>query len=428
MRPPALRRPQQGFTLIELLVAITAGVAVAAAAVILSKNAVRLFQEEARISYAQVAVTLGLTRLGADIEAAGRNSTPNPTPKVNPNAINGLDPRLCAKSNLVDWPAGMRRLAPVIVERMKTAPKQSADNGLSPERLTIAGDLDSGESFDLRTVLPGQSGLTLVLQPRGRPVRRIEALTAGGDARERLKAIFRAGRIARIEGPTQDYYGVIGGITITGNPTIDSIAVQLTPVPEVPSSPQSSLKCAIKGFGVGFPVHVLSRVRWEIRSLQADPQYGDYVKATNPVTGDDGRTELVRVELDASDNEMPGTLDLVTEYAVDLRFGLTVQKLPALPDAPVLLQLPIEDPAKADSSIYTIAGAPTEAGSAPESVRAVQVRLSTRSRAPDRPTSIAGPAGRPYRFLVSSAKMADKYARLRTLQREFTLYNVREGR
>jgi prepilin-type N-terminal cleavage/methylation domain-containing protein len=428
MLPHAFRRPPRGFTLIELLVAITAGVAVAAAAILLSKNAVRLFQEEARISYAQVAVSLGLTRLGTDIEAAGRNSTPNPTPKTNPSLIEGRDPRLCARPNLVDWPAGMRRLAPVIVERMNAVPQQSADNKLTPERITIAGDLDSGESFDLRTVMPGASGMTLILQPRGRPVRRIEALTADGNARNRLTEIFRAGRIARIEGDTHDYYGVIGGITITGSPTIQTIAVQLTPVPEVPSSPQSSLRCAIKGFGVGWPVHVISRVRWEVRSLHTDPQYQDYVKATNPVTGDEGRTELVRVELDASDNEMPGTLDLVTEYAVDLRFGLTVQKLPALPDNPVLEHFPIEDPGKPESAIYTIAAAPTESGSAPESVRAVQVRLSTRSRAPDRPTSIAGPAGRPYRFFVSSAKMADKYARMRTLQREFALYNVREGR
>ena len=96
---------ERGFTLVELLVAIAAGSLVATAAVLLSKNAVRLFQEESRISYAQVAVANGLARIGQDLEHAGRNTTKNPR----------TDPRVCYLG-LADWPIGMRRLAAVHIE------------------------------------------------------------------------------------------------------------------------------------------------------------------------------------------------------------------------------------------------------------------------------------------------------------------------
>ena len=50
----------------------------------------------------------------------------------------------------------------------------------------------------------------------------------------------------------------------------------------------------------------------------------------------------------------------------------------------------------------------------PELVRAVQVRLSTRSRAPDRDTPLAS-GGRPYRFAVKPAPLPTRFARMRTL-------------
>jgi len=416
----------RGFTLIELLVAITAGVAVAAAAILLARNAVRLFQEESRISYTQVAVSLGMKRLGADLEMAGRKTTKNPTPTTNPNISDQRDPRICARPGFVDWPDGMRRLAPVIIEPMTVVPPQIAANGLKPERITIAGDIESGDNFALNTINFGAGGLVLVLQQSNEAVQRIRALSADGDPTTRLQQIFRKGRIIRIEGDTHDYYGVISGITITGNP-IQAINVQLSQTPEVPVSPTSTLACAAKGLMVGKTVHVISRVLYEIRSLTTDPQYANYVAATNQVTGDDGRTELVRVELDAADNEMPGTLELIAEYAIDLRFGIKAVNPIGNANNPTLLRYPIEDPSKSDSQIYKVAGAPTESGTSPETLRAVEVRLSTRSRAPHRPVNVTAPPGRPYRFLVSTALTPEKYARVRTLTREFTLYNLMEG-
>jgi len=412
-RPPS--SAQRGFTLVELLVAIAAGAAVAAAAVLLSKNAVRLFQEEARISYAQVAVSMGLARMGIDIEHAGRNTTRNPF----------TDRRVCAQPNLVDWPVGMRRLAPVVIEGLPDLPQNAQNPDLRNERITIAGDLDSGENFVMSAPLPGASGTTIILQPQSRAVRRLAALIDSGNIATRLAQIFKVGRVLRIEGPTHDYYGKIQGFSTSGTP-IETISVQLESTPLVPMQPQSTLQCAVKGFGSGWPVNVLSRVRYELRSLVADPLFADYMQPVNPVIGDNERVELVRVELATDDSDMPGTLEIVTEYAIALRFGITALTTTSQPNAPVLERFPITDPAP-NAQVYTVAGAPDVGGTRPQDVRSVHVRLSTRSRAPDRPTPIAGPVGRPYRFFVDTAKTADRYARVRTLEREFALVNAKGG-
>src|SRR3954469_23790645 len=71
---PLASRPlgggRRGFTLVELMVAMSAGVLVSLAALLLAKNASRFFQHEARISAAQLAVTLGMNRLTADLQRA----------------------------------------------------------------------------------------------------------------------------------------------------------------------------------------------------------------------------------------------------------------------------------------------------------------------------------------------------------------------
>ena len=72
-----LARRARGFTLVELMLALLAGLFVAMAAFVLSRNASRFFQHEARISSAQLAATLGMNRIAADLQRAGFLSTPN---------------------------------------------------------------------------------------------------------------------------------------------------------------------------------------------------------------------------------------------------------------------------------------------------------------------------------------------------------------
>ena len=79
MRAPGspLANARRGFTLIEVIVALSAGVLVSMAAFMLSKGATAFFQREARISTAQLGLTLAMNRLTNDIQRASLNSSPN---------------------------------------------------------------------------------------------------------------------------------------------------------------------------------------------------------------------------------------------------------------------------------------------------------------------------------------------------------------
>src|SRR5216684_313969 len=83
--------------------------------------------------------------------------------------------------------------------------------------------------------------------------------------------------------------------------------------------------CGVEGFGVGMQANVVNWIRYEIRDLKKAPVgYASLFTKSAGAPGEDTRFELVRVELDADGNEMENTLELVAEYAVDLKFALTV--------------------------------------------------------------------------------------------------------
>jgi len=156
--------------------------------------------------------------------------------------------------------------------------------------------------------------------------------------------------------------------------------------------------------------NTVSVFRYELQSMQANAQYGALVAPVSAsATGDGGRTELTRVEIDKDGNPMQDTLELVSEFAVDLKFGISTvdQATTAVAD------IPIADPAS--PLVYT---------TLPERVRSIHVRLATRSRVPDRDVAIApGPDGRRPRFKLPIAGKTT-YARMRTLYTEVGLQNM----
>src|SRR5262245_59645024 len=142
-RPAAHGSRSRGFTLVELVVAMSAGVLVATAALLLAKNASNFFQHEARVSAAQLAASLGMTRLTADLQRAAYLSTRN----------NLNDPRLCADG--VALPYRMQRLAVVRITVRGSALARPADlaqgetpeNDLHPDSIIIGGSLATAEMF-----------------------------------------------------------------------------------------------------------------------------------------------------------------------------------------------------------------------------------------------------------------------------------------
>jgi hypothetical protein len=132
----------------------------------------------------------------------------------------------------------------------------------------------------------------------------------------------------------------------------------------------------------------------------------------------------VREELNASsdiDAPIPiqGTTEIVAEYAVDLKFGLTaVTNLNGLEPAQLGTFL------DGNVNIPLFAG-PTSTNANPQRIRALRVRLSVRSAVPDRAAAIVGgpntpiPAGAFFRMNLGD----NQFARVRTLQADVALPN-----
>lgn len=416
---------RRGFTLVELLIAMAAGLVVATAALMLARNASRFFQHEARFSAAHLGAMLGMNRLTSDLQRAGFLASPNVK----------TDSRVCGDKA---WPEGMKRLAGITIRKNGSYAAHTADlaqseaNGIRPDSVIIGGAFGTNELFDVQAFKDnGGMGWTVTLQEDSFAMgRTLERAAEGGPD---FAAIFRAGRLLRIgtEHNSKPFvYGVIFGIQQLGPRKID---VRLEPIPSLPD--RVVHKCGISnGSASNSYANPVSRVLYEIRSLKGHPQYGPLVASISPeVTGDDGRTELVRVELDADNNEIPETLELIAEYAVDFKFGVSTSVLDGA-GQPVVQRYAIED-----ATVYTIAEDIFDNGGYPEIIRSVQVRLSTRTRAPDRDVGLeylAGGQPRRLRFLIPGvvpgvgvlgdpipAGAPPVFARMRTLHAEVALPN-----
>jgi prepilin-type N-terminal cleavage/methylation domain-containing protein len=403
-------RGERGFTLVELIVAMSAGLLVSLATMILSKNATRFFQNEARISAAQLAVTLGMNRLTADLQRASFLGPRN----------NLTDPNLCKEG--VVLPATINNLSGLAIQVAGSEAAHPADlaqstgpeNNMHPDSLILSGSFDTIERFAIQEKVDGVGITTLTLQNDGAMNRLRAQIPAGKQLIDVVTPIFKMGRILRFidNGKGQlNVFGYISGVAIELVDGIETVKVTLQAPPALPKKLAGST-CGLLANSRGTFVSVISRIRYDIRSLKGNATYGPLVAsvagAPDAVTGDDGRTELVRVELNNDDSEDPATLELVSEYAVDLKFG--VSKGPAVGAANFF------NPSTLTHIDFGEAGVATT----PELVRAVQVRFSTRTRAPDRDTPLSS-GGRPYRFAVKPAPLPTRFARLRTL---FTTVNL----
>lgn len=424
-------RAARGFTLVELLVALMAGFFVSLAAFVLARNSSYFFQHEARIASAQMSAMLGMERLLADIERASFLSTPNIQ----------TSPKRCPPNNggaLVGLPTGLAKLAGITIEEAGSAKAagntltQSAANGMSPDRITIGGSFDTTEAFGVTDIKADGAGWRVSLDMDSHEMAR--TLAAGKDPAQ----LFKTGRFLRVVDAEalHEYYSVItgydaanGAVIVGSSPLMPSIATQPT--------------CGIRGQGSGATANPVSRIRYDVRTLRDAakyPQYNSIVNFTNnaataaaerAASGDEGRTELIRVELDANDNEIASTLELVAEYAVDLKVGVSVSTKNEAPPAslsqcpaPLLPNL-YHCAIPMTSAVYAAIAGPVDSGGRPDLLQSVEVRLVTRARAPDRDADLStGPDGRKLRFKIDlPAPQKPGYARLRTVYAEKFLRN-----
>jgi prepilin-type N-terminal cleavage/methylation domain-containing protein len=398
----------RGFTLVEILVAMSAGVLVSIAALLLARNATRFFQHEARISAAQLAATLGMNRLTADLQRASFLAAPT--------HYQGLDNKLCQEAGPV--PAAIRNWTGIAIRARgsqldhaaELAQGASPDNNLFPDSVILGGSFATTERFTLADASPTQVTLQND-EAIGRL--RTTAARSGRTLNDALTPILVSGRFLRVlnyDGVST--YGIIRGFAVNGAAPLEKVTISLdASAPLVVRGLNGGKTCGISGLGTGLRASVIYNVKYDIRSLQGDPSYARLVAfdpATAVVSGEDTRTELVRVELDENGVERPATRELVAELAVDLKFG--VSKVTQSSGAtPVLTTFPFES---------------IEVATTPELIRAVQVRLSTRTRVPDREQALSplgGPS--PYHFAVKPAPLTPRYARMRTLNATVALPN-----
>ncbi|HHH10903.1 MAG TPA: hypothetical protein ENK23_02355 [Sorangium sp.] len=411
---------RRGFTLVELLIATMSGLIIAAAAFLLARNSSSFFQSEAGITTAQFSSMLGFSRLQEDVRRAAMMSSPN---------IVG-DPMRCG--SVAGWPAGMAELAGVRIEQGGSVIRHAADhtlsvvNGTNPDALIIGGLFGSTEHFAIQAMSEdGSGGFTILLQNDGAMIRAKLGAGAGAAA---LNQLFRVGRILRLQdGEGRSAYGVISGVNTGGTFVVLSVANSPTlPIRSTAGTCGCSPPCE------GDLVNPVVRMLYDVRKVDEAtyPQYaGLYVKASRGAAAvgthagitQAPRTELIRVELDASGAEIVDTLEILAEYAVDFKLGMSTATPGPPPDnVPVITYYNLDDPA-----IAAIAG-PLAAGTSPQRVRSLQIRLGIRAARRDRAVAITNPAdGGFFRFDlgIDGAGNPRGFARVRTLVADVALPN-----
>jgi hypothetical protein len=390
------------------MVAITAGLFVAVASFALAKQGSRFFQQEARIANAQFSATLGFDRLRSDISRAGFLTTANVQ----------RDPFVCGTT--AGWPPGMTGLAALRIIAATPADGQDSANGVSPDQLTMSGSYASPETFPVRTVLAENAKFQVYLQVNTGAIARSDGVDAGT-----LAQVFRAGRILRILDGTGRYE--FGAIESYGLNAAGQMVINLRALPAI-AFRRPGTACGVEGLGVGMQANVVNWIRYEIRDVQKNPPvaYKALYAASATAPGDQTRRELVRVELDYDGKEMADSLELVAEYAVDLKFGLTVVsgfKTTANVD-PAVTQFPIGDPRNYEYTYEPSSSSPVN-DKAPHRVRSVRARLAVRSREADRNANVQPPSTAPPGTLFRYGIGVDAgYARVRTLVADISLPNL----
>jgi prepilin-type N-terminal cleavage/methylation domain-containing protein len=430
-RRPRLRQPSRGFTLVELMVSLVMGLIVGLAAVALSRAATATFHEQVRISGVEARIRAASERLRNDLSRASFMSTPNIQwdPKVakvpGGDAAPGAPYRVPALSNLT----GIRIL---------TAPVVGAHNGLTPHELIVAGNLTSDDVYrgvwiaDGTAGCEGGRGAQIQLNALADPaVRRMLHGETNDTAamRQMAELVFTPGM--RMDPPVPDrvyaaqvmdmrgcfHYVLVCGVhsnapnTVIVNVAGDATRSLLTPEDTAGdvcgARPMEEVAIA--------PIH---RVRWFI-GQELDPRLVD------PETDGNGELKfnLYRQLLDARTNVNPqagdsnvGPPELVAEYAVDLRFGLSIDLSIDGADG----WMNFDDPAGGFDQ-WTAPATATAANIGPQRIRSVRYRLAFRTPFADRRDDLPMPGGPGYRARYQLAQ--GQFARVRTLISEVALFN-----
>lgn len=436
------RHSLRGFTLVELMVSLLAGLIVTIAVVGLARAATTTFFEAARISTVESTVRNASERLRQDLARASYMSTGNirlardqapgvpmahriavsdPTSDTTGSRYNALKDlsgiRIIVGGSATGAIAGSGAEGPNLL---------SSNNGLTPDAIILGGNYTTDDSYQgtLATAVSNCGGHTIALNSAGdAAVRRIMAgATPIAGVLAAFAPVAGSSYAARVvDGRGCQHYAVLCStvpVAIVGTVATLHFAQSTSSGPAV--IPPLANNC---GADPTEPVTVspVQRVRWYIgpnTDAALDPAPGVEVAGN--------KFNLYRDFLDAADPPLPipASRQIVAEYAVDLKFGITVADF-----TNALQVFDMDDPAAITNiGLWTQAAGGTMSGSpSPHRVRSVRFRVVTRAAVPDRQQSLSLPSDGPYltRYCVENQVPASckSFARVRTIVSEVALMN-----
>jgi hypothetical protein len=433
-----------------------AGLLVAMALVQVSKEANNTFHEEVRAAAAEMTLRVTLERLRNDLQRVAFMSTGN---------IAG-DPTIAKKigfssnlSNLNLPVPALSRLAGIQLGpngstadgqyggSTATAPlSTNAANNLNPDSIDLGGNYSSSDEF-VGFICPGTGGgcggQTVCLEWNTPAMWRIRT---SANPQQTLQAYFNpsfynanpspgvTNFMARLTDDTGHYLFLL---TCNGaNTTLYGAAgaqVNIAHASQILTTADTNGHGGVGGFAAGrviiSPVEI---IHWQIQQATALAPGPYNFNVTNPPP-DSNEYVLTRTYVDALSN-VPDTTttEVVSEYAVDLKFAFTVDgQIP--PNVPAgayvagtnpFIYLNLDNPANANWA-YDVATQPFN-DQGPHRIRSVRVRAAFRTAFPDRTVDItpAPASGGPYvyRYFIPGAGSL-QWARVRTGVTEASLPN-----
>lgn len=357
---------QHGFTIVELMVSITITSIVVGALYSVSRATTETFNQQQRAAEMQLRLRLAMERLRADVARAGYMATPN----------SDVDPRVCPKRTPVLQGLSIARIA----AGSNPVPNSAINTFITPVALRMVGNYTTADEYLVESV----EGNRIRLQHRtpiwGARMTQAEFnrvfLPGGGRARMiRLTSPTGSTQFVRVTSGAWQRYDAVS------NPYID-----VSPTPTVVGESAmsgSTSGCGIVGIGTGSTVSPVDMVDYRIRNGTAmRATLGDLYPADAAEAA--LKSDLVRSEwaLDAVPTEIPGSAQLVGEYAVDFDATITVDEATGT-GAVAMRAFAWGDDTNLTRYADDMITSGTTAGRFPQRIRSVLLRLSIRDRTQD---------------------------------------------
>lgn len=428
MKPKLTSR--RGFTLVELMVSLVAGLIVTVAVVGLARTATNTFYEQARLSTTEGTVRSAAERLRQDLSRTSFMSTGNIHLARNDSSSVPFGQKISHIPGAVS-PARYTEVANLQGIRINVGGSAAAApisvlNGLNPDSIELTGNFTTDDSYRGRL-----NGNVVTLNPISDVA--VARLIAGPDPNAAVTNAFCPGTVApgacpphlaRVIDPRGcQHYVVISAVSGTATSATITFAAPSGGGSPVLTPAQDQSTCGAND-QEEVTISPLQKVRWYLAqtktALQPDPA----------IETIDRKYDLYREILDATGAPIPapGGPQVVAEYAVDLKFGISVDD-PAAGLVPPANHKSFDmDGAPADVALWTRAASTTIVGGpGPQRVRSVRFRLATRAALTDRKENMTLIPTQPQyisRYCTETPLgTCTKWARVRTIMSEVTLMN-----